>query len=305
VLSVVFRRLAWLGIALILVAGCALPGSSTAHPAPGTPIASAQAGDFLVGANVDVSNATGSQDEVSAAIDPADPNTLLAGSNSLQADPSVRVYGSSDAGLHWTSDLLPLPTTAKSRGAVDQWAVIGPEHRQAMAYIAFGKPPSPLGDGLNGLTLYVATRSGPTASWLAPASPVGGLPPQQSYDDKPALAADNGPASPYGGRLYVAWTRWIGQDGWLLVSSSAQQSMDRALDRRRRPFLSARRVRRLSCADERMYQRCQDRAPVGRRCAGESGCSRAFGRWRSIGAGACHLRHRRWRTHPHCAGALR
>jgi hypothetical protein len=219
--SIVVRRLAWLGIALILVAGCALPGSSTAHPAPGTPTTSTQAGDFLVGANVDVSNATGAQDEVSAAVDPADPNTLLSGSNSLQVDPSVRVYGSSDAGLHWTSALLPLPTTAKSPGAVDQWAAIGPDHRQAMAYIAFGKPPSPLGDGFNGLTLYVATRSGPTASWMAPTAPVDGLPPQQSYDDKPALAADNGPASPYRGWLYVAWTRWIGQDGWLLVSSSA------------------------------------------------------------------------------------
>lgn len=215
-------RVLWLIAAIVvLLAGCAGPfDARTTHPAQRRSTPGTQAGGIVVGPNVDVSQAAGSQDEVSAAVDPDDPAILLAGSNSLQQDPSVRVYSSGDAGLHWSAALLPLPATAKAQGAVDQWAAIGPDHRQAMAYLAFGQVPQ-RGGGLGGLTLFVATRSGPNASWQAPSTPVGGLPPQGVYDDKPTLVADNGPASPFRGRLYVAWTRWVGQNGWLFVSRSA------------------------------------------------------------------------------------
>jgi hypothetical protein len=204
----------------LVLASCAGPFGSTTHPAQRHPMTTPQVGALLVGANVDISQAAGSQDEVSAAVDPADPTILLAGSNSLQDDPSVRVYGSGDVGLRWSSNLLPLPTTSVHGGAMDQWAAIGPDHRQAMAYIAFGRFPSSAGT-FDGLTLFVATRSGPGAAWQAPASPLDGLPPKGSYDDKPTLAFDNSTTSSYRGWLYAAWTRWMGQDGWLLVSHSA------------------------------------------------------------------------------------
>jgi hypothetical protein len=200
-----------------LVAGCAPPGNAT-HHGDSTRMRS---GGIAVGTNVDISQAQGSQDEVSAAIDPADPSILLAGSNSLEADASVRVYGSMDSGAHWTSQTLPLPTTVLAFGAVDQWAAIGPDHRQAMAYLAIGQPPPQNVRELAGLTLYVATRADPRASWEPPAESVGGLPPTGSYDDKPMLVADNGVASPHRGWLYVAWTRWQKYSGVLLVSHSA------------------------------------------------------------------------------------
>jgi hypothetical protein len=47
------------------------------------------------------------------------------------------------------------------------------------------------------------------------------LPPQAIGDDKDTLAADNGSASPYRGRLYAAWTRRFSSGDWgLLVSQS-------------------------------------------------------------------------------------
>lgn len=211
----------WLAVAVVILSGCAGPLNSTPHPTQARATPGSHAGSILVGANVEVSQAQGSQDEVSATVDPANPAILLAGSNSLEQDPSVRVYSSSDAGLHWSSALLPLPSTARAQGAVDQWVVIGPDHRQAMSYLAFGQAPQQESGGeLSGLTLFVATRNRPSASWQAPSMPVDGLPSQGVYDDKPALVADNSPTSPFRGRLYVAWTRWVGQNGWLLVSHS-------------------------------------------------------------------------------------
>lgn len=206
-----------LGLAAALLgAGCAGP-TSTARTTPTVPPA-----PIVVGPNVDVSNTPGSQDEVSAAVDPNNPAVLLAGSNSLQADSSVRVYSSADSGQHWTSSLLPLPPSVVTRGAVDQWVAIGPHSEQAMSYIAFGRPPQPgSSNGFDGLTLFVATRSEPNAAWQAPTTPVDGVPPTGVNDDKDTMAFDRGAHSPYLGRLYVAWDRELANgSSAMLISHS-------------------------------------------------------------------------------------
>src|SRR6266516_3249834 len=59
-------------------------------------------------ANVDVSRAPGPQAEVRIAADPRSPSHLLAASNS-DGDPGMRVYGSSNGGRSWTSEVLPSP----------------------------------------------------------------------------------------------------------------------------------------------------------------------------------------------------
>lgn len=210
-----FRIVLGLAAALLMV-GCAAPTSK----AGSTPTVSSAS--IVVGPNVDVSNTPGSQDEVSAAVDPNNAAALLAGSSSLQADHSVRVYNSTDGGQRWTSSLLPLPTGDTNSGAVDQWVAIGPHSEQAMSYLAFGRPPQPRsGDRSNGLSVFVAARSGPNAAWQAPTSPVDGVAPSGSNDDKDTLAFDTGAHSPYLGRLYIAWDRDFGNDTALLVSHSA------------------------------------------------------------------------------------
>lgn len=206
-----------LGLAgALLAAGCAAP-ASTARPTP-----SVRSAPIVVGPNVDVSNIPGSQDEVSAAVDPNYSAVLLAGSNSLQADNSVRVYSSSDTGQHWTSSLLPLPAGDTTPGAVDQGVAIGPHSEQAMSYIAFGRPPQRAsGNRFDGLTVFVATRSGPNAAWQAPTAPVDGVAPTGTNDDKDTLAFDIGARSPYLGRLYVAWDRELSNGSTaVLVSHS-------------------------------------------------------------------------------------
>ena len=77
------------------------------------PVAAGSSPALVVGPNVNVSRAAYAQSEVRVAVDPSNPDVLLAGSNS-EGDDAMRVYGSSDGGSTWSSDPLP-PTAPGSR----------------------------------------------------------------------------------------------------------------------------------------------------------------------------------------------
>src|SRR6202022_1717200 len=100
--------------------GCSVQPSSSGRP-PGPP-------------QIDVSNHPLPQGEVNIASDPTNPHVLLAASNSY-LEGAVRVYGSTDAGRTWTSDLAPLPRAA-SLFAGDPWVGIDQSKRQYLAMIA-------------------------------------------------------------------------------------------------------------------------------------------------------------------------
>lgn len=201
--------------AAVLLAGCAGPSTT----APPHVTATVPTGPILVGTNVDVSHAPGAQDEVSAAVDPADPSILLAGSNNFVRGTNVRVYGSTDAGAHWTSDVLPVPPGVDVTFGGDQSVAIGPNHEQVMSFLAFVQSGYTAGKGTP--TLFVATRTGPSAQWQVDASAVDGIPQAGTTDDKDMLAFDNNPASPYHGRLYAAWTRQHEETGGTLMASAS------------------------------------------------------------------------------------
>ena len=151
------------------------------------------------GPEVDVSNLPGPQNEATIAIDQSNDQILLAGSNSL-SEGTMRAYGSTDGGGSWVaSTIYPLPTSPKATCAADPGVGIDGRGRQYFSFVrsmpcATGPP-----------RLYVASRAGPTAAWGAAVV----VAPLRTFrfDDKPALAVDNSSASPYHGRVYVAWTR--------------------------------------------------------------------------------------------------
>lgn len=169
-------------VACVLTA--VVPGSG---PAAGT----------AIGLNVNVSRAPGPQSEVSIAIDPRRHDVLVAGSNSA-AERTMRAYGSTDGGATWTSAAAPpLPPDSPSGSAsADPIVGIDREGRQYFGFVRVGQDRA----------IFVATRPGPASDWATPAAPVS-LPPQSGIDDKPALAVDNSLASPYEGRVHVAWVR--------------------------------------------------------------------------------------------------
>ena len=161
-------------------------------------LGAAQAGR-RAGPEVNVSRLPGAQNEVNVAIDPSNDQVLLAGSNSVK-EGTMRLYSSNDGGVTWTTGTAyPAPKSFVDVCAADPWAGIDLTGRQYFSFLRFmpcrtGKP-----------RVQVVTRAGPEAAWSAPkpVAPLGGA----RFDDKPALAVDSSPASPYRNRVYVAWVR--------------------------------------------------------------------------------------------------
>ena len=182
-------------------AAAELEGSRT----PSAPASDARGGTRLQRElQVNVSNAPQRQREVSIAVDPSNPAVLVAGSNSRPG--STRAYASTDGGATWTSTSAPaLPPGSSDACGTDPAVGIDLRGRQYFAFAVI----TPCGIEGQG-TLLVATRTGPRADWVTPEAPIA-APERGSFDDKPALAVDTSPDSPYSNRAYVAWTRYLGR----------------------------------------------------------------------------------------------
>ena len=192
------RRAAGIALAVLTAAAVARAASDDAQP--------------LV--QVNVSHAAGTQAEVAIAIDPANDQVLLAGSNSIVPERSetfARVYGSTDGGATWTSEPGPpaAPVDGERRCNYGDPAVaIDGESRQYYAFLA--RPClSDLAkvskhEDVLPIALQVASRPGAGGSWrtasVFPTRPA-------RLDDKPAIAVDLDPASLHPNRVYVAWSR--------------------------------------------------------------------------------------------------
>ncbi|MBI4171128.1 MAG: exo-alpha-sialidase [Actinobacteria bacterium] len=151
------------------------------------------------GPEVRVSNLPDPQNEPTIAIDPSNDRILLAGSNSF-SEGTMRVYSSIDGGLTWTADAVyPKPESREQTCAADPGVAVDLNGRQYYSFVRS----TPCGTGPP--RLFVASRPGPDAEWSNPVQ-VASLG-RARFDDKPALAADVSPSSPYRNRAYVAWSR--------------------------------------------------------------------------------------------------
>jgi hypothetical protein len=150
------------------------------------------------GVQVDVSNARGTQSETAIAIDPANDQVLLAGSNDHRAR-STRVYGSTDGGATWSSRPGP-PWPRGFDFSGDPVAAIDRTGRQYFGFIAVRGDEEDIT-----FRLFVSTRASAAATWTRPRRAV--APNALANDDKPALAVDTSAASPHANRVYAAWAR--------------------------------------------------------------------------------------------------
>ena len=149
----------------------------------------AQAG---VGLDVDIdrnaSNWPGTQAEVSIAIDPSHPGTVLAATMSI-SDGRLLAMSSRDSGVTWTRTSIP-----RGEGStIDNDPMVAFD-LQGVAYLA-RIPAGPQGTGVDCLRSFDGGRT-----WEAPVviSPLG-------QNDKVALVVDDGFDSPWRDRIYVAW----------------------------------------------------------------------------------------------------
>lgn len=158
------------------------------------------------GPEVAVSMLPGPQNEPAIAIDPSDPDVLLAGSNSF-AEGTMRVYGSVDGGWTWErGTIYPRPASSRSTCSADPGVAIDRAGRQYYSFVRS----APCGTGRP--RVYVASRPDATSAWGTPVV-VARLGTVALFDDKPAIAVDASPRSRYSGRLYVAWSRLYRRTG--------------------------------------------------------------------------------------------
>lgn len=157
-----------------------------------------------VGSNVDLSNECGPQSETFIALNHLNPQNLAAGSNEIFRDP-MRGYFSTNGGASWGGVDLPLPPplsgTNDIRFGSDPSLAFDSHGNLFYSYIVvfFGG-----GKGVDGTELAVArsTNGGqtyPQVNFFSFSS--GG----DHFNDKPMIAADNNPNSPFHDNVYVAW----------------------------------------------------------------------------------------------------
>jgi hypothetical protein len=146
----------------------------------------------LGGRNVNITRNSRAQWAPSAALDPADPRTMLGGSIDELQD--TRVYASTDGGATWTSRAQPALERANCNRS-DPAVAIGPSHLELYAFLAsaYCRPLDP--------HIRVGWRRGSSGAWHVTA------PPQQDrgfvFDQRPTIAAGPGGA-------VLAWLRFVG-----------------------------------------------------------------------------------------------
>jgi hypothetical protein len=150
--------------------------------------------------NVNVSSLPGPQTSATIAVDPSNDRNLLAGSNSIE-EGTMRIYASTDKGRTWRTATTHPPAAKKLADcSSDPGVAIDGRGRQYYSFVRA----VPCRDGAR-QHVFIVVRDGPNAAWSRPIQ-VAALG-RARLDDKPAIAVDNSPASPFRGRVYLAWTR--------------------------------------------------------------------------------------------------
>lgn len=142
------------------------------------------------------------QTEPMISLNPQLPDNLVAGyQDNRFNDGGARALTyafSQDAGRRWDEGLVPNLTIASGglmERASDPWVAFGPENRVYYASIAFNEI-----DPRNGVFINISTDGGRTFG-----NPVAVATSPRVFNDKEAVAADNGINSPFRGNVYVGW----------------------------------------------------------------------------------------------------
>src|SRR5712692_3474556 len=211
-----------LALLLILFAGAAFhPGRASAHSSASpynqptwcakyqrllqeTVSSSSTTKALSVGPNVDVSNEDTPQSETSITVNPNNSNILVGGSNEIVRLP-MRGYFSSDGGKSWGAVDLPLPPAATTNGTdfgSDPAVAFDTRGNVYYAYIVvfFNR----FFASIHGTEMAVARstdggKTWPQVTFFNFNSGTG------KFNDKPYIAVDTNPNSPFRDSVYVAW----------------------------------------------------------------------------------------------------
>ncbi|HYU57833.1 MAG TPA: sialidase family protein [Actinomycetota bacterium] len=160
------------------------------------------------------------QNETAIAVSPTDPNNLIAGQNDYRRGDGVCGFAYSyDGGQTWGDGLLPISFVAPGFTAPRHYWDAGGDPAVAFdadgnayyACLAFNRGgTSDTDSDASGIFLFTSTDGG--ASWNMNPTPVAISPGDGSdgvgLHDKEYIAVDKSPASPYQGRVYIAWVKY-------------------------------------------------------------------------------------------------
>jgi hypothetical protein len=169
-----------------------------------------------------VSPTPGPWSEPGIALDPRDRARIVA----VFQGPAVGAF-SADSGRTFAPAGRIAPTDWRSAGDVS--VAFDDKGNAYVSYLVFDKLGSPSywrhGAGRNGI--YVRRSPDGGKSWDSTAVPVRvwytGSEPDLQYEDMPRIFADNAPASPYHGSLYMGWIEWQLDKSIILFSRSTDQ----------------------------------------------------------------------------------
>src|SRR5581483_10290424 len=153
--------------------------------------------------SLDVSRTTADENEPNIAINRKHPNIIVGGANdAAMTHLSMPAYLTTDAGNSWKTYRLP-PVNDKGSGAFGDPMLISDD--SGIFYYAFlVDEPS-----LSGISDIMIARSTDGKNWTLGKPVVGNIDSSNAVlEDKETIAVDHSPASPFYGRLYVAWTEY-------------------------------------------------------------------------------------------------
>jgi hypothetical protein len=176
------------------------------------PTLSASTSPFTVGPNVDASNEDTPQSETSITINPNAPSEVVGGSNEIVRLP-MRAYFSSNGGKSFGAVDLPLPPPATTNGVdfgSDPGVAFDTRGDVYYSYIVvffnrtFGS--------IQGTEMAVAKSTDGGATWPH-ATFFNFNSGSGKFNDKPMIAVDTNPASPFRDSVYVAWDNASNKNG--------------------------------------------------------------------------------------------
>jgi hypothetical protein len=149
----------------------------------------------VVGRNIDVTRADGTQNETSVAVDPTDPRHMLAASNDSADAAGSKAYESFDGGRTWAISFTPPP-----RGCYDPWVDF---NAQGDAFFAF-----------ECLDQRIATKKAGETTWSSTILENASFAP-----DRDMVVVDTTPTSPFIGSVYVGYDEGVDTNGGHLLYS--------------------------------------------------------------------------------------
>jgi hypothetical protein len=170
------------------------------------PLCTTNSGNITVppfGNNVDASHECGSQSETSIAINPANQNNVLAGSNEIQRLP-MRAMASFDGGASFTGVDLPLPPPRTQNGfdfGSDPGVAFDSNGNAYYSYIVVFFS---TGGSINGTEMAVAHSTDGGLTWTATYFNLNTG--TSHFNDKPMITVDTGTGGfHHHNRVYVSW----------------------------------------------------------------------------------------------------